>query len=160
MIARIHRSEEGAGLIELAVVLPLLALLVVGIVETGRYLAFSVRLSNAAHAGAQFGSQNQAAAHATSDIASAACSDSQFTCTTATPAPGATTSPDTMLVSSSVWCTYSDGSTNANCPDAGTLQRNMFVQVSTSGTFKPLLHLPLMPNAVPMSAVAIVQVGE
>lgn len=162
LLSKIRRSEDGSSFVELAIVLPLLAILVVGIIETGRWLAFGIQLSNAAHAGAQFGAQNEANAYQTVDIANAACNDSQFSCTTSTPAPGHTASPDTMFISSSVSCTYSNGTTSTSCPtpSASTVQRNMYVQVSTSGTFKPLMNLPLMPNSVPMSANAIIQVGQ
>lgn len=158
----IRRSEQGAAFIEFAIVLPLLALLVVGVVETGRWLAFGVQLSNAAHAGAQFGAQNPGLAYDTGDIASAACNDSQFSCTTSTPSPGRTAAPDTMFVTSSVSCAYSNGTTSTSCPtpSSSSVQRNMYLQVSTSGTFKPLMRVPLMPNSVPMSASAIIQVGQ
>jgi Flp pilus assembly protein TadG len=158
MMKRIIRSEDGTSFIELAIVLPLLALLVVGIIETGRWLTFAIQLSNAAHAGAQFASKNPADAANPPDIANAACNDSQFSCTTATPAPGHTAAPNTMFVSSNFWCAYSDGTTDA-CIKTGP-NRNEYVQVSTSGAFKALLNFPYMPNSVPMSANAIIQVSQ
>lgn len=162
ILRRLRRSDDGASLIELAIVLPLLAILVVGIIETGRWLTFGIQLSNAAHAGAQFAAQSEINAYQSTDVAAAACNDSQFSCTTSTPAPGNTAAPNTMFVTSSVSCTYSNGTTSTSCPtpSSSAVQRNMYVQVSTAGTFKPLMNLPLMPNSVPMSASAIVQVGQ
>lgn len=139
------RSERGGAFIEFAIVVPMLALLLVGIIETGRYMAFGVRLSNAAHAGAQFGALNRINAQNTADIESAACSDAGFTCTTATPAPAQTTPPDTMLVSTTWPCT----SKTSPCPDG-----SYYVQVSTSATFRPLLRYPLFGSSVKMSAQA------
>lgn len=143
------RSQRGGAFVEFAVVVPMLALLLIGIIETGRYMAFGVRLSNAAHAGVQFGALNRTYAVNTADIESAACSDSGFTCTTATPAPKQTTSPDTMLITVSTPCT----SKASPCPNG-----SYYVQVSTSATFRPLLRYPYFGNSVPMSAQATQQV--
>lgn len=150
MFSRVLRSEDGASFIEFAVVLPMLVLLLIGLIETGRYMAFAVRLSNAAHAGAQFAAQGSTQASNSADVAGAACSDSSFSCTTATPKPGHTASPDTMLVTSSVSCS----STTTPCPPGDSL-----VQVSTSGTFRPLLRYPIFGDSVSMSAQATQQVN-
>jgi Flp pilus assembly protein TadG len=163
-VRRLHdlRScERGASLVELAIVLPFLALLVVGLIETGRYMAFAIRLSNAAHAGAAYGVLNPTLADDPTDIENAACSDSTFSCTTSTPKPGTTAAPDTMFVSTSLGCTYSSGPPDPNCASpAPGVQRNMFVTVSTSATFRPLLKYPYLPYSVPMSATAVMQAGE
>jgi len=160
-IGELARSEDGVAFIELAVVLPLLALLVFGLIETGRYLAFGVRLGNAAHAGAQFGSQNVNNVSNPADIETAACNDSGFSCTGSTPKPGTTSAPDVMAVTSSYNCTYSNGTSNAACPlPSAGVQRNMFVIVSTSGTFKAMLDFPYVAKSVPMSATATIQVGQ
>jgi Flp pilus assembly protein TadG len=158
--AQLRRSDEGASFVELAVVLPVLALLVIGLIETGRWMAFGIRLGNAAHAGAAYGAQSQGVVTDSAGIASAACNDSAFSCTTSTPKPGQTASPDTMFVTSSVTCAYSDGTSDNACPLKTGVTRNMFVHVSTSGTFKPLLKYPYMSNSIPMSATAVLQVTQ
>ena len=151
MLARMIRNREGNALIELAIALPFLALLLVGFIEAGRYLALGVRLSNAAHAGVQYGAQGLTASADSAGIASAACGDSGFACTTATPKPGSSPSPDTMYVSSRSYC----ASATSPCP-AGY----RYVQVDTSGTFEPLLNYPMFGKAVPMSAQATQQVAQ
>ena len=158
----IRRSDEGVSLVEFAIVLPMMALLLIGLIETGRWLAFGIRLGNAAHAGAAWAATTSGGNFDNSgDIASAACNDSGFSCTTATPQPGHTASPDTMFITSGFSCTYSDGTTNANCPLPGTgVTRNLFVTVSTSASFKPLLKYPYFPNNVPESATAVMQVSQ
>ena len=50
-----RRDERGFALIEFALVLPLLAILVLGAVDVGRAYALSSRLTNAAREGARFG---------------------------------------------------------------------------------------------------------
>ncbi len=157
---RLFLSEDGASLIELAVVLPMLALLLIGVIETGRFLAFGVRLGNAAHAGATYGAQSQTYVTDSANIANVACNDSGFSCTTSTPEPGNTASPDTMLVASSVTCSYSNGTSNNSCQMVNGTTRNMFVHVSTSATFKPLLNYPYMSNPVPMSATAVLEATQ
>lgn len=156
----LRRSEGGVALVELAVVLPFLAFLLIGVIETGRYMAFGIQLGNAAHAGAQYAAENETTAYQASDIASSACGDSGFSCTTTTPKPGHTAGPDTMFIDSSVSCSYSDGTSDSNCPKKSGVQRNMFVQVSTSGRFETLLHFPYLPASVPMAATATMQVGK
>ena len=154
---KLLQCERGTGFIEFAITLPLLVTLVMGIVEVGRYTAFSVRVSNAAHAGAQFAqSQGERTAYDSTDIFNAACQDSGFTCSS-------TASNNVMVISSSVVCTYSDGSADATCAEPGTgstLQRKMYAQVTTSATFTPLLNYPLFPNNVPVSATTVMQVDQ
>ena len=52
---RISRSEHGGALVELAVVLPVLILIAIGVMDYGRVYYTSVTVSNAARAGAEWG---------------------------------------------------------------------------------------------------------
>jgi Flp pilus assembly protein TadG len=52
LMRAIWRSEKGQSLVELALLTPILLLLVVGIVEMGRYATLSIEVANAARAGA------------------------------------------------------------------------------------------------------------
>lgn len=154
---KLLRCEKGTGLVEFAIVLPLLATLVIGIIETGRFAAFSVRISNAARAGAQFAqSQGERTAYDTTDIANAACADAGFTCSS-------TASPNTMVVTVTNFCTYSDGTSDPACdpPAQGSgLQRLMYATVTASATFNPLLNYPLFPNSEQLSASTTMQVDQ
>src|SRR5580704_13108987 len=72
--ARSHRSvsrarECGQSLIELAFVIPFL--LLVGIIEIGRFAFYSIVVANAARAGAQYGAQSLATAADTTGISTA-----------------------------------------------------------------------------------------
>ena len=53
-------SESGSALVELALTLPLLALLMVGAVDFARVFYTAMELTNAARAGAQYGAYNPA----------------------------------------------------------------------------------------------------
>lgn len=154
---KLMRCDKGTGLVEFAIALPLLATLVIGIIETGRFAAFSVRISNAARAGAQFAqSQGQRTAYDSTDIANAACADAGFPCSR-------TAAPNVMVVNATTFCLYSDGTSDPSCalPAQGSgLQRLTYEQVTASGTFTPLLKYPLVPSSLPISASTTMQVDQ
>ena len=52
---RIRRSERGGALVELAVVLPVIVLIAIGVMDYGRVYYTSISVSNAARAGAEWG---------------------------------------------------------------------------------------------------------
>lgn len=154
---KLMQCDKGTGLVEFAIALPLLAVLVLGIIETGRFAAFSVRISNAARAGAQFAqSQGQRTAYDSTDIANAACADAGFPC-------AATARPNVMVVNATTYCLFSDGSADASCalPAQGSgLQRLTYEKVTASGQFTPLFNYPLFPNPMPISATTTMQVDQ
>lgn len=154
---KLLRSENGTGLVEFAIALPLLTMLVVGVIETGRYAAFSVRVSNAARAGAQFAqSQGQRSAYNPTDVVNAACADAGFPCSTSS-------RPNVMVVNATTFCEWSDGTADASCalPAQGSgLQRLTYEKVVATATFTPLIDYPVFPNAVPVSATTIMQVDQ
>jgi Flp pilus assembly protein TadG len=144
-------------MVEFALILPVLAFLLIGLVEVGRYASFSVRVSNAARAGAEFAAiRPSVTAYDSGDITNAACADAGLTCT-------ASATENAMQVTSSVTCTYSDGTADSTCAlpakNSG-LQRKMYVNVSVRASFTPLIRYPLLPSSVPMSAATTVQVDQ
>jgi Flp pilus assembly protein TadG len=54
-LRRLPRSERGGALVELAVALPLLILIAIGVMDYGRVFFTSIAVSNAARAGAEWG---------------------------------------------------------------------------------------------------------
>jgi TadE-like protein len=141
-----RRSQSGASLVELAVVLPFLLLLVLGAVDFGRAYYLSIEVANAARAGAQYGVRNSA------DIPgmqNAALSD------------GADV-PGLSAVATS-GCECSDGSDSvANCSSpptcpggaGGPIYLVNFVQVSTTATYRPVIPWPGGTISIPMSGQA------
>jgi len=73
--ARRVRSQSGQALVELAFILPILVLLIIGVIEIGRYAYISILVGNAARAGAAFGSQNLTTNSNTTGISNAANND-------------------------------------------------------------------------------------
>jgi len=70
-------SQSGQSLVELALLTPILLLLVIGIVEMGRYAYLSILLGNAAESGALYGAQSLADSVDIRGIRSAAQNDFQ-----------------------------------------------------------------------------------
>lgn len=74
---RRRRLQVGQALVELAFVLPVLVLLLIGVIEIGRYAYISILVGNAARAGAAYGSQNWLVDGDTTGISNAANNDFQ-----------------------------------------------------------------------------------
>lgn len=73
---RIVRAESGQSLIEVAMMLPFLLLLALGIIELGRFAYDGILVGNAAHAGAFYGAHLNTAMN-TTGIQQAAVNDFQ-----------------------------------------------------------------------------------
>jgi Flp pilus assembly protein TadG len=65
-------SQRGQAMIELALILPILLLLTIGVIEFGRVAYFSIEVADAARAGAQYGTQSLADAANNGNITQAA----------------------------------------------------------------------------------------
>lgn len=70
-----RRDDRGQALVETALVLPLLFLLLLGAAELGRVAYAAIEISNAARAGAQYGSQDAGTMGDTNGITTAAQND-------------------------------------------------------------------------------------
>ena len=141
---------------ELAVLLPVLTLILLGIIEIGRAAFVSVAVDDAARAGAQYGAEGAATASDTTGINNAAQNDAQATLTAA--AVG-----NAMTVTSSTFCQCSNGSSSPNCAssDCSGDPYFEFVQVNTSVTFSPLLPYPTsLPSSYTMGGKAVMRVSQ
>jgi len=148
-------SESGQTLVEFALVLPLLVLFVIGAVEMGRLVYMSIGVTNAAHAGAQYGCQNTAVAGDVAGMRTAAAADV----------------PDllgadkgNLTTTASSYCQCSDGSSaNSSCttPPACTgTHLVQFVSVSTTASYTPWFPYPGIPSSVTLHGSAVMQVGQ
>ena len=54
----VFHSQSGQSLVELALITPLLLVVILGIIEMGRYAYLSILVGNAAETGAEFAAQN------------------------------------------------------------------------------------------------------
>ena len=138
-----RRAERGAALVELAIALPLLAVMLVGTIDFGRAFRTAMVVTNAARAGAQFGSQT--VANSGSPTGMIAAADAVLT------ANGLGSSPPTTaqracfcataaaVFSGSVACT-------TTCPSGQHLV--VSVTVTASRTFSMVGPFPGLPNGV------------
>jgi Flp pilus assembly protein TadG len=140
------RSQSGSSLIEFAIVLPMLILLLIGIVEIGRYATFAIMAANAARAGAQYGAQNLTTARDASGMQNAALADAQNLSSWATP-------------SAQTLCSVNGGALGS-CPTPLPANTVYYVSVAVSGTFSSLLDYPLIPKKLTVSGNAVMKVAN
>lgn len=145
ILATFRRSDAGSAAVEMALILPLLALLALGVSEFGRIYFAAITVADAARAGAQYGAQNtvtstdsaainQAARNEAGDIGAIAASSNRF-------------------------CRCPDGSSpscTGTCTGYGIPE--VFVRVSTSMTVTLLMRYPGMPATIPISRSATFRV--
>lgn len=148
LLARLRvlcKTDCGGGLVEIALVTPILMLLALGAVDYGRAYWVQIQLTNAAHAGAEYGSRNYTD---TTGMTAAA--------TAAFPASGTVPKVSALTVTSTYGCECSDGTSySGSCSptpvcvanatrDSSVVHR---VKVTTSATYTTLF-----PWTVPLFA--------
>lgn len=123
----LRRADGGQALAEMAIIAPLLAALLVGLVEVGRYASFAIMVSNAARAGVQYGAQNLVTAADTTAMQNAATADGQNIAG--------------LTAVATQFCKCADGSASSCLPtDCSSSHRLVYVQVDTTGSFTSMLH--------------------
>ena len=143
--------ERGGSLLELALVLPFLSLLLIGVIDFGRAYYFSIEVAGAAHTGALYGTQNPTD---TTGMQNAALGD----------APDVTSVPAMAMTATATYgCECSDGTSAvalcATQPSCGVNVVN-YVQVTTSATYTPLFHWPGIPASFPLQGQARLRAGQ
>jgi Flp pilus assembly protein TadG len=141
-MSRLGKSESGTALVEFAIVAPVLALLLVGLIDFGRYMYDGILAANAARAAAAYGAQTLATAEDAPGMKAAAGADSQGLTWTNVSAV-----PVCMVNNASVTC----GSNTAE---------TVYVQVNVTGTFTPLINYPLLPHPVSVSGSSFMRVEQ
>jgi Flp pilus assembly protein TadG len=136
------KPQRGNAIVEFAILAPILILLTLGTIELGRYAYFAILVSNAAQAGADYGSQDIGTAYDATGIANAIAADASpnpIASVTANPAPEALYGCyDTTNASLAV------APTPGATPCSGTETPVPYVIVSAQGTLKPLFDLPFI----------------
>ncbi|TAM62124.1 hypothetical protein EPN52_00940 [bacterium] len=141
LLHHFSRSEAGTSLVEFAIVTPLLALLLLGLIDFGRYMQIADVVTNAARAGVQYGAQGLGTATDTVGMQNAALGDAQSL-------PG-------MTAQATYWCTPLP-----SCAMPAVGRRIVYVQVTTTGVFQSLFQYPGLPTSVRVSDHAIMQVAQ
>jgi Flp pilus assembly protein TadG len=151
------RSDAGTSVLELALLTPVMLVLLLGIIDVGRYAQLSILVTDAARAGGQYGAQSLVTAADSTGIENAAVED----------APNVLT---TSKVCVATWVCYSSSPTTqppTSCPTtppsptcpASALQ-NVYVQVTTQAAFAPLFHYPGLPTYLPVTGVFQMRVAQ
>ncbi|MBV9439289.1 MAG: pilus assembly protein [Candidatus Eremiobacteraeota bacterium] len=142
----IRRDERGQALAETALLSPILALLLVGLIDVGHLAQFSVRVHTAAHAGVEYGAQSLTTAPDSTGMQNAASNDAAISGMTAT---------------GSYSCTCADGS-NSTCQatDCSSSHRITYVTVTTSAPYSTLIHWPGMTSSFTVTGSATMRVRQ
>lgn len=150
------RSDAGDSLVELAFLLPILTMLLVGTVDMGRLAYMSIEVSNAARAGVQYGQQNSSTWSDTTGMQTAATND-------APDLVGA--SNGNLTAVASYWCQCADG-TNVmpSCSPGPTTctatHRVNYVKVVASATYKAWFPCPGLPSTTTLTSQAVMRAGQ
>jgi Flp pilus assembly protein TadG len=151
-------DDSGQAFVELALVLPMLILLIVGGVEIGRLAYADIEVSNAARAGVAYAMQSHTTASEDDAIETAAKQDAPnlpglivdkpatLTCYCETKAGVTTAFPS---------CDPGVANTTA-CPSPSVIVE--YVQVNTHASIDTVFHLPAIPNTVTLRGTAIMRV--
>ncbi len=131
----VARGDSGSALAEIAVVLPMLVLMLIGLIEVGRYGSYLIMTENAARAGAQYGAQNTITANDAAGMKTSAKNDAQN---------------DAGLSANAItYCQCADG-TGSTClaTDCASSHRLVFVEVDTTGTWQSLTNFWYLPASL------------
>jgi Flp pilus assembly protein TadG len=150
-----RRSQSGQSLVELALLTPLLLLMIIGIVEMGRYTYIAILVGNAARTGASWGAQTHITAANQAGIIAAADNDFKNN--------GLKTS--NLQVTSSYSCGCDNGGTITvlSCATTcaiGAGNEVVSLKVTAAGTFNSLFNYPGIPKSLKLTSTATQRIGE
>src|SRR5579862_1763154 len=139
-----HSPRSGQTVVEMAMLLPLLLLLMVGIIEIGRYAYFDILISNAARAGAQYGAQSLIQAADVAGIRTAAQNDGLAA----------------MTITSQQECGCNAGALGG-CPSGGVCPLPLvYVKVTATDTYNSLFRYPGIPRSLTLTSTVTMRVSQ
>jgi Flp pilus assembly protein TadG len=153
-------SQSGQSLLEVALLLPMLLALLLGVIELGRYAYISILVGSAARAGAAYGAQNLVLSVDTAGILAAADNDFQNN--------GQNIASLTVSSVTSCGCDNSGTITGFACSTSANLAAGtctpghwvVMVSVTASGTFNSLFNYPGIPKSLTVSNTATLRVPQ
>lgn len=153
--AEVH-SDSGDSLVELALLLPILTMLLVGTVDLGRLAYMSIEVASAARAGVQYGQQNSSTWSNVSGMETAATSD----------APDLVGAANGNLTAvATYWCQCADGTgVTPSCSPSpiscASTHRVDYVKVVTTATYKAWFVCPGIPSTTTLTSQAVMRAGQ
>jgi Flp pilus assembly protein TadG len=148
--SRHRQSDEGSSIVEIAFLMPILMLMLIGATEMGRVAYYAIEVTSAAKAGALYAAQNRVTAANTTNIALAASTDAANVGGLATQA----TVSCTCTSGTSVTC--SNAATNCTSPS----RIEEFVQVKTTATINPIFNYPGLPASFALTGQSTMRVEQ
>lgn len=154
------KENRGSALLELALVLPIFVLAIVGSAEFGRFEYYSIEATNAARAGAAYAAQGTAFA-ATSNLSAiqtAAKNDAPDLTSVATMTVTSSTACqcDTSGVFTPTGTTESATTAASTCTSPGKIIS--YVQVNTSAPLSTILSWPGFPSSITLQGQAVMRI--
>jgi Flp pilus assembly protein TadG len=131
-------------MIEFAILAPVLILLVMGVIEIGRFMYFGIVAAHMAESGVRYGAQTLGTAADTTGMSNAAYGDGAGLGWQVAPTKSCS------QAGSVVSCPNA-----AATPAPGTIY---YVKVVVTATFHPLLNYPGIPSYIPVSSTAMLRV--
>jgi Flp pilus assembly protein TadG len=155
--ANIHGRQAGQSMVEMAIMLPFLLVLALGVIEMGRFMYIGILVGNAARAGAAYATESLVASVDTTGITTAA--DNDFS------SNGQNASNLNVTSTVSCGCESAGTITTAACTGtgAGTCASGAWqvtVTVTASGTFNSLWSYPGIPASISVSRAATMRVSQ
>jgi Flp pilus assembly protein TadG len=152
------QEDKGQAFVELALVLPIFILLLVGAAEIGRLAYASIEVSNAARAGVAYAAQNHTTAQDSTNIQTAASSDApNITTLTATPTYSCSCESTTGGMTAPGSCT-GISTAAGSCPSPSRIV--LYVQVTTSAPVNTLFNYPGIPSSITLRGFANMRVEQ
>lgn len=163
-----QRSESGQSLLEVALLTPLLLLLLIGVIEFGRYAYIGILVGNAAHAGASYGAEGLAQSADTAGIRQAADNDFQnngqstSALTVNSWTSCACDNSGTLSMQTTLCSTASNPSITNTISTCQTGGGHWVIMVSCegSGTFNSLFSFPGIPASMTLDRTATIRVAN
>jgi Flp pilus assembly protein TadG len=142
-----RRGQRGSSVIELALMIPVLALLAFGTADFARISYAAVEIHAAARAGAQYGSQSVVTAADSAGMIAAAKADApDLTGVTATASQCSCATGSSVASCTASYCT--------NNPNAN------FITVNAQFPFSTIAPYPGIPSSVTIYSKSIMMVGQ
>jgi Flp pilus assembly protein TadG len=158
MFRRDLREDKGQAFVELALVMPIFILLLVGIAEVGRLAYASIEVSNAARAGVAYAAQSHTTAQDATNIQLAATQDApNITSLSATTSYSCSCESSTGVMTAAGSCT-GISTAPGSCPSPSRIV--LYVQVNTTAPVDTLFHFPGIPSTVTLRGFATMRTEQ
>lgn len=154
-----RHAQRGGVLAEFAVVIPVALLLLLGAVDFGRVWTLATATAHAAHAGAQYGSQNAQLAADIDGIRNVVINDLSSSAVIKASNSGEDgISLADFTITPERYCECSDGSGIA-CDNkcGGGTNPMVFIRVRIDTTFETLFNYPGIPSEIQISRAAVLR---